>query len=294
MALDPDPLRLSVLVPFAPRLARAIPILAIRRPLLRALNALLKRRPIAFMAQTPLGFRIVGNTRDVIQRHIYVFGVWEPDITAWIRDRLSPGATVVDVGANIGYFTLLAAAAVGPGGKVHAVEPLPSTVDVLKRNIALNEFANVTVHPVACSDKEGTIEIFSGDAGNLGNSSTLGGQRSEGLVPCVSLDRLLDGSDAPTLLKIDTEGDEARVLSGAKNTLRRMAPGSCVLVEVTPRMLDERGMGAHGIFDMMREFDAYAIPNDYHPARYADRAVSPPERIADVPAIAQDVVFVKR
>lgn len=277
---------------------RSIPSLPARRFALRVANAALKRRPVNYEIDTPLGFRFAGNTRDVIQRHVYVFGVWEPDITAWVRQHVRQGDTVVDVGANVGYFTLLAAELSGAVGSVYAVEPLPTALDQLRRNVALNRPETVTIHAVACGESEGTAEIFGGDASNIGNASTVGGGTSEGKVRRATLDTLLANVDLEkiSLVKIDTEGDEAAVLLGAQRTLAGMRTGAAVIAEVTPEMLHGRGMVADQVLRMMAAagFDAYAIENDYTPARYADRRVRPPVHLVSAPRSAQDVVFIKR
>jgi len=289
------PLRLFRFIP--PSLLRAIPLLSVRRLLLRSMNAALKRQPMEFEIVTPFGFRFAGNTRDVIQRHVYVFGVWEPDVTAWMTSNVTPGSVVVDVGANVGYFTLLLAELVGPNGIVHSVEPLPSTVRHLRENIELNPNpGGVVVHDVACSESEGTTEVFRADS--IGNSSTSWGEHSEGLVSCRTLDLLLKQTEPGliSLIKIDAEGDEMGILVGASRTLALMSSGAAVLVEVTPEMLLGRGFVANDPLKLMDEagFDAYAIDNDYTPARYADRRVRRPERLLVAASTDQEVLFIKR
>ena len=96
---------------------------------------------------------IAGSTKDVIQRYCYVFGIWEPNITHWTEAFLREGDLVLDVGANIGYFSLLASQAVGTTGTVVAVEPVPSIVTALKTNLAMNSAANVVVHAVAAGSQ---------------------------------------------------------------------------------------------------------------------------------------------
>src|ERR1051325_5097791 len=91
-----------------------------------------------FECRTRFNTRMTGNTQDFIQRYLYFFGVWEPDITAWVRSALKPGDYFVDVGANIGYYTVLAARLVRPNGKVIAIEAAEWIHDVLKKHIALN------------------------------------------------------------------------------------------------------------------------------------------------------------
>lgn len=75
---------------------------------------------------------------DLIQSRIYFFGVWEPAISAFVRSRLEPGDSFIDVGANIGYYTVLASRRVGPSGSVYAVEASPKICSRLRRNVALN------------------------------------------------------------------------------------------------------------------------------------------------------------
>lgn len=280
-----------------PRLLRAIPLLTARRAALRALNAGLKRRPVPFEIETPFGFRFAGNTGDVIQRYIYVFGVWEPDVTAWVSRNVSPGSVAVDVGANVGYFTLLMARLVGSDGQVHSIEALPSTVRHLRHNVAINSWTDkVIIHDVACSDLQGTTEVFR--AKSIGNSSTQRVGRSEGVVRSDTLDHLLRDVDPASIscIKIDTEGDEERVVRGGRGILESLREGAFVVVEITPEMLESRGSKSGDVFDLFRSlgYDAYAMENDYAPARYADDRVTEPQPLGAPPSEARDVLFVRR
>src|SRR5690349_8071483 len=97
--------------------------------------------------------------RDWVTRYILMDGIWEPRITGMIMAVLEEGSVFVDVGAHVGYYSLLAATQVGPSGKVIAVEPNPPTIQRLRRNLQLNTFTNVAVEEVACADKEQTLEF---------------------------------------------------------------------------------------------------------------------------------------
>src|ERR1700678_924731 len=89
---------------------RRLPSGSVKSVLLVLLATRLRIRPVNFdPVGTPYGFRIGGNTRDAIQRSIFVFGCWEPNLSAWMTKHLRPGDVMIDVGANIGYFTCLAA-----------------------------------------------------------------------------------------------------------------------------------------------------------------------------------------
>jgi ubiquinone/menaquinone biosynthesis C-methylase UbiE len=101
-----------------------------------------------------------GDTKDVIQRNIYAFGVWEPEITRWLEGFLRPGDFVLDVGANTGYFSLQASKLVGPKGQVVAIEPVPSINAAMTRNLEANNCSNVRLLNLVASDAPGEIEIY--------------------------------------------------------------------------------------------------------------------------------------
>jgi FkbM family methyltransferase len=288
----------QILAAIPPSWLRAIPWLPARRLALGGLNAALKEAPRAFETETRFGFRVGGTTRDLIQRHLYVFGIWEPDATAAIQSFLHENATVVDVGANVGYFSLLAALAVGRAGVVHSIEALPSTVQLLRRNVALNDASNVMIHPVAAGDTSGEVEMFRAKDAFLGSSSTKSGESSEGLVPLVTLDGLLQEVDgaAVSLLKIDVEGDGAAVLRGARRILGQMPSRSAVLVELTPEDFSRGKEDGESALELMSRlgFTASVVPNEYSARRYADARVKPPRPLNGQPVDWTDVLFVKR
>jgi hypothetical protein len=111
----------AALTPLLRAYIRWIPWLGKRTLWTRAAQPL-ARRPRRFVARSVYGFRIEGDQRLIMPRCIYWFGTWEPPLSEWIRRALRPGDVFVDVGANVGYFTMLAARAVAPGGLVVAVE----------------------------------------------------------------------------------------------------------------------------------------------------------------------------
>jgi FkbM family methyltransferase len=115
--------------------------------------------------------QLIADQRDPIARVLAVSGVWEPHVTAAFRDLLSPGDICVDIGANAGYFTLLASKLVGPAGHVYALEPAPSTYAMLCANLELNAVSNVTALPVAGGERDGTTILHVGPARNTGSSS---------------------------------------------------------------------------------------------------------------------------
>ena len=133
------------------------------------------------------------------------------------------GATVVDVGANIGYNAIHAARLVGHRGRVFAVEPTPDNLEVLRRNIEAARLANVVVAPAAAGRSAGQRNLFVRGARSAVNSlfaeSCYAAVTEVLEVPVVALDELVDGT--ADVVKIDVEGAELAALAGAAETLDR-------------------------------------------------------------------------
>lgn len=180
------------------------------------------------------------DLRDLVAREMALTGGYAPMETALIRGLLPPGGVFVDVGANIGFFTLAAAARVGRAGRVVALEPHPALAVVLRQNLAMNGLRDVAVLEVAASDRDGTAVLagFRDDGGNTGVSSILRPADPDAPsfpVRCAPLDAVLDGAgiDVVDLVKVDVEGAEALVLRGMRDGIRR-GRYRRVLVELHP------------------------------------------------------------
>ena len=126
---------------------------------------------------------------------------------------IAPGDCVLDIGANAGYYTLLASRSVGPMGRVFAFEPLPLNLQFLREHIRLNGLVNVTVVRKAVSDRQGTARFAAGQSPLMGRLSSQG----EMEIETVTIDGLVEGGvvPGPQALKIDVEGAEESVLAGA-------------------------------------------------------------------------------
>lgn len=158
---------------------------------------------------------------------VYVNAV-EPEKTDALLRVLKQGQVVFDVGANIGYYTLLASKTVGAAGRVFAFEPFPRNISYLHRHLALNRVSNVAVVPAACSDGTG-LAMFeeSPDCaeGRLSDAKTIGARAGLSLVATVTVDDVVRLTGiVPDVMKIDVEGAEARVLRGASATLAAARP----------------------------------------------------------------------
>lgn len=157
--------------------------------------------------------------------------LYENEISEFFINVLDPGDVVIDVGANVGWFTILAATLVGPDGVVEAFEPAPANVEKLKRNIQLNGFQNIRVRPLAVGDELCEVEFYLNPYGNGGHAlwdmqkdipkNTPSAVMSVGKV---RLDDFKLANKKPKLIKIDTEGHDFRVLKGATSLLLHCHP----------------------------------------------------------------------
>jgi len=194
-----------------------------------------QRRTVA----TRHGFAMSLALDEFVDRAIYCQGEWEPLETQLFRQVLRPGDAVADIGANIGWFTLLAARLVGPRGRVHAFEANHRTFERLGENLALNPVGNVEPHLVAVGEAPGRARIAHREDGNSGADSAVMDAAGPGSVPVVRLDKVLAGVPL-RLIKLDIEGWEAKALRGAEGLLRA-ATGPDLVFEFTPEFLAAAG-----------------------------------------------------
>jgi FkbM family methyltransferase len=180
-------------------------------------------------------------------------GYVEPEVQQVLAERLEPGDTFYDVGANIGYFTLIAARLVGPSGKVVAVEPQPEAVRRLRHNLELNGFDHVTIVEAAIGDEEGESPLVVSPEGILEWAALEPSPPRE--LPSIrvrttTLDRLRTGLPAPRLVKLDVEGAEGRAVAGMRELLRHDRPAVVCEVHASLRELSAQ-LEAEG-YDVVR------------------------------------------
>ena len=194
----------------------------------------------------PLAIRL-----SVVAGNIRVHGL--------IDEAIRPGATIVDVGANIGYNTVYAARRVGPAGRVVAIEPAADNLAVLRENIAANRLDNVVVRPTAAGRGHQVRDFFLRGETSAVNSffpeSVYAAVTSVEQVRVEPLDEIVDGD--PDLVKIDVEGAELDVLAGmtrmlGASTVRLIVEWHPGLQEAAgyapdalPRLLLDRGLTVH-------------------------------------------------
>jgi FkbM family methyltransferase len=271
----------------------------LRVPAYRLRNVGLQEWPRKRVVEVTGVGAVTCDTSDFIQRYLSVFGVWEPAITALVRSHLKPGDVFVDVGANVGYYSLLAAQAVGDTGHVIAFEPSPTVRGRLAANIDRNGLgARITVHGVAAGAAPGSVTMFLATPDNLGQTSTRQspGFTSEGEVEVRRVDDCVSEADCGrvTFVKVDTEGDELAAVHGAQGLLAAMPAGAMVLIEVDEPRMRERGGTPRDVFDLMSShgYRPFSISNEYDVKSYVHPKSAVLEPIDDVVPIG-DVVFIK-
>ncbi|HTT67102.1 MAG TPA: FkbM family methyltransferase [Gemmatimonadales bacterium] len=210
---------------------------ALQRRLVRIGSTWLRQRDVTIRHGAAAGLRFNPGGANPG----YALGTTEPVLQEALAERLRPGDVVYDIGANVGFFTVLAARLVGPTGRVVAFEPLPANLAALRHNIALNHFDNVTVIDAAVAAAAGTAGLVLGGeptwarlatrtgepAGTAAGQGAADAARPAAItVRLVSVDELLANGTLPppTLVKIDVEGAELEVVGGMTATLRAHGP----------------------------------------------------------------------
>jgi FkbM family methyltransferase len=161
----------------------------------------------------------------------YWLGTYEPELQSALRRFIPSGAVIFDVGANIGYVSLLLAKAAGEAGKIFAFEALPSNVEQLRRNVALNAMEKqVTVIDRAVTEAPGPVRFLVHASGGMGKVAGSAGRedryKSEVTVQGISLDEFVygQGNPAPQVVKMDIEGGEVLALPGMRRVLTEARP----------------------------------------------------------------------
>jgi len=225
--------------------------------------------PIWVITQTHHGFRLwVSLEEQAISRHI-LQGDYEEAEAAFVRRIVRPGDHVIDAGANIGFFTMLLAQAVTERGSVRAFEPLPFLFEALERSVRENRFETIVgCERIALSDADGTgLFRYAPKTANFG-----GGHLAEpGVTPAAHIDELVEmrrldaylDERRVAFIKVDVEGAEPRVISGALTMLARDRPR--ILSELHNAQLHAvSGVSASDFLEQMSRLDyrCFAIERD--------------------------------
>ncbi|MBD1847247.1 FkbM family methyltransferase [Cyanobacteria bacterium FACHB-63] len=219
----------------------------------------------ALTCRLPNGCTLECNLKEFIERQIYFMGTYEPIESYVFSQLLAPEMVVVDIGANIGQYTLLAATAIGEQGSVHSFEPVPKLFERMKSNVRRNQLSNVRLNSVGIwqettamqlgllSDSENHCELYS-----VGFSSGI----NQVTATAIALDDYVREQNLHQidLIKMDIEGAEYSALLGMKNTLLSFYP--TLLLEINRPALKNVGRTPEEIWQLMVEelkYDVYRI-----------------------------------
>ncbi len=236
------------------------------------------------------GFMMELDLQNAQHRMIYL-GCFSPHIASVVRSLVPEGGVFLDVGANIGYFSLLAHGLVGSRGRVLAVEPTPTTCEALRANIARNGFEGIELKPIAMGDENTTLRLYVPPASEHRNFNVTT-QAAPGWtpvdVPCRRLgDALKEWNvERVDLMKIDVEGFEPKVFAGGEEALKAGVIRH-LITEVNGYRLTQNGVTPRQYFDQIESLG-------FRHARLSHgRAVPSPVKAQDLdPNGESDLLFV--
>ncbi len=180
----------------------------------------------------------------VMTTFIEATGAWEPNESAFLRRMLRPGSTFVDVGANIGYFSVLGSTTVGPAGRVYSVEPEQRNLALLKANLWRNSCANAVVVPIAAFREVGYLPLRFNEE-NRGDHQVGWDHDASVLVPCGRLDDVL-AEIRVDMVKVDTQGVDHEVIAGMTGLIDAN-PSLTIMCEFWLQGMSERGVDPHQV-----------------------------------------------
>lgn len=241
----------------------------------------------------PAGMMMDLGIVDVIERTLLTTGEWDPIVENVLRSCLKPGDTFLDVGANIGYFSLLASQLVGDAGTVVSFEPSARALSRLTGHLCLNQCRNVTVCSQAMGESTGTETLNWAPSSNIGGSTIARGIPANGYSEQIAVRRLddvcRDMSLKPSVIKLDVEGFELFALRGAEQTLRTHHP--VVVCELTNQFLTDHGHSGSDMLHFMSSlgYDAWLVT-----LKEDGRLAAEPCRSDQTPRDQAEVLFAVR
>lgn len=213
--------------------------------------------------------KITLSLSDWIQQQIYFLGEYhsEQRISSFWKNIIRKSNYIIDAGANVGYYTLIASKKIGSDGRIYSFEPVSKTYNRLIENVKLNNFSNIIPIKKALSHTDNQeIELFIADDKNWGMSSIYSHDRFAGykeIAETLTIDSfIIDNEiDKMDLIKIDVEGSEMDVINGMKDCISKYDP--TILVEINQDIISKKNDYVESIYDNLKTlgYDAFEIKN---------------------------------
>ncbi|MBQ0797019.1 FkbM family methyltransferase [Zhongshania sp.] len=203
-----------------------------------------------------LTMNVHGANDTIISEKLRNEQCWEPYETHLVVTHFHPGGVFLDIGANIGYYTLLASAIAGQEGQVIAYEPDVENFALLQENVSLNQLDNVVLHPLALSDRNEDGKLFL-SSDNFGDHRIYsdGGERHSRSIRLVHGDQHLEPQTQHIdFLKIDTQGAEYFVVNGLRNLIAANSAHLCIILEFCPYGIRYSGADGHQLIELLESF----------------------------------------
>lgn len=197
------------------------------------------------------GLKIFLDPNDSL--HLSINGTYGEIDTNIFKNHIRKGNFVVDVGANIGYFSLIFAKLVNMEGQVFAFEPEPQNFELLKKNFSINNYQNIVCERKAVSDKNGNLRLYLSESSGKHSIFRNNAHKNSINVECIKLDdyfeekKLIDKID---FVKIDVEGAELQVLKGMKSIISKNE-NLKIYTEYVPSFIEQSGSKPKEIFDLL-------------------------------------------
>lgn len=206
----------------------------------------------------PLELHVHGEQDRHVSRRLREEGIWEPYESSLLLSLLRPGNVFVDAGANIGYFSVLAASVVGSGGAVFAFEPDPDNYRLLQANVEHNGMMDsITTVKAALSDTPGEGRLYL-SPDNLGDHQVFTSDGSRNSLPVTLVrgcDYLAEKAGRIDLVKVDTQGAEYHVVAGLMPLFAELEPPPRLIVELTPHALRQAGASGRALVELLATLD---------------------------------------
>jgi FkbM family methyltransferase len=190
---------------------------------------------------------------------------YEPHVTAFLKKKLKPGLTFVDVGANVGYFTVLAGKLLGRSGRGIAIECNPKNCELICLNLYHNRITNTMLYPFAVTDAQKLLSLSAGFTNRAVDELR---DEDAAIVPAVTLDFLLKNEPRIDIIKMDVEGSEGKAWRGMSEIINRHHPR--IVMEYFPALLEKRSSvgGTDFLDDIFSEgYTAAVLRSEGNPVR---------------------------